>query len=101
MLTPVGVIWSELGGGRVPANVTWKFEPATFPAKSVTRTIIRLTPTLREMLQEKLPPLTVAADPLQVAEETPDSMSEVVPKTVTEAVENPVPSAGDVTARIG
>ena len=53
------------------------------------------------MLQEKLLPLALAGAPLQVTEETPDRASDTVPETVTAAFEKPVPSTGEVTARIG
>jgi len=76
-------------------------EPETFPAKSVARTTTKLTPTVSEMLQEKLPPLKIAAAPLQVTEETLDSASDTVPETATAAFEKAVPSAGEETAMIG
>jgi hypothetical protein len=53
------------------------------------------------MLQEKLPPLRLAAAPSQVTEDTPDRASETEPETVTVASERVVPSAGEVTASVG
>jgi hypothetical protein len=73
----------------------------TFPAMSVPRTTIRLTPILSEMLQEKAPLLTVVDVPLQVTPETPDRSSVTVPVTVTLEVETTEPSVGDETASVG
>src|SRR5947209_18971418 len=94
MLTFAGVTWSELGAGSAPERVTWKLEAATFPAMSVARTTIRLTPTASEMLQEKLPPDGVAEAPLQVRAEKPERASETVPFTVIGVAEKTAPSGG-------
>ena len=53
------------------------------------------------MLQEKLPPVTEAAAPLQVTEDSPDSESEALPVTVTADVENDAPSDGEAMVMTG
>lgn len=53
------------------------------------------------MLQENEPLAAVAAVPLHVTVERPDRASDTVPEMVTAAVENEVPSAGEVTASTG
>jgi hypothetical protein len=70
-------------------------------AESVARTTTKLTPMLREMLQEKAPPDTVVATPSQVIEETPDRASDTVPEILTLEVVKALPSVGEVTASTG
>jgi len=53
------------------------------------------------MLQEKVPPPSVAVAPLQVTVEIPDSASDTLPETVTPGFEKLIPSAGELTVSVG
>jgi hypothetical protein len=96
----VGVIWIEVGTGYT-GYVTCNFVRATFPATSVVRIAIKLRPGVREMLQEKLPPVNETIVPLQVTLDIPDRASDMLPAAVTVFVEIVLPSAGAVTVRTG
>ncbi len=52
-------------------------------------------------MQEKVPPVRLAALPLQLTLATPEVASDRLPVTVTEALEKEVPSAGEITVIIG
>ena len=67
----------------------------------MARTTSTLTPTVNEMLQEKLEPPSVPAAPLHVTLDAPESASEIEPETASEEDDVTVPSAGEVIVKVG
>src|SRR5256885_15935394 len=77
------------------------FDAAVFPPSSVALPMIKLTPTLSEMLHETLPFESPAAVPLQVAEATPDRESDSVPVIVIGLLDTVLPSTGELMTNVG
>lgn len=101
MFAFVGVTCKEPAGGNGAFKVTCVSDAATFPATSVALTSSALRPGLSETLQEKFPPLMVAAEPLQVTELSPDRESAAEPVTGNDEFESTLPSVGELTTSDG
>jgi hypothetical protein len=74
-----------------------------FPATSVATTEMELDPGVRVTVQENAPPDRVAAVPLQVTDETPDTASVWFPEMPMEAVLSAMvePLVGEAIERTG
>jgi hypothetical protein len=91
-----GAMKMAFGGTTgIALKVTESGVPVMLPAMSAACTRMELAPETRVTLQAKEPEVSVAGEPLQVTEATPDKLSETEPASWSAAALTEAPFAGE------